>query len=205
MTARPYAGQTPEERDAERTRRLLAAERELFGTIGYAATSVERICTEAKVSTRHFYQLYENKEALFVAVYQEINDQSFALVLDSLAESAGEPMNVRIPSALNAYFAPMIADVRAARIAFVEMMGISPQMEERRLTRRESLVAFIEAEGAAAVERGETTTRDFRFAALALSGAANTVVFDWASRETPGDLAEFEGKLADLAITLLAR
>lgn len=205
MTTRQYSGQSPEERDADRTRRLLDAGRELFGTVGYAATSVERLCSEAKVSTRDFYKTYDNKEALFVAVYQEISDESVERVMASLAATEGQPMEIRIPGALNAYFGPKAEDLRVARIAFVEVMGISQEMETLRLERREGLVAFIEAEGAAAVARGETTPRDFRFVALALSGAANMVVFDWAARQGPGDITEFQGKLADLAVTLLAR
>jgi len=205
VTTRAYGGQSPEERDRERMRKLLAAGRELFGTVGYAATSVERLCTEAKVSTRHFYLLYENKEALFVAVYEEISSESFERVFGSLAETAGQPIDVRIPAALNAYFGPKVEDFRLARIAFVEVMGISAAMEERRLARRESMVSFIEAEANAAVERGETTARDFRFVALALSGAAAAVVYDWASREAPGDIREFEQKLASMVITLLVR
>jgi AcrR family transcriptional regulator len=57
------------ERDAERRSRLLAAGRELIGTQGYAAVSVEKLCATSKVSTRHFYQLYANKEAAFLDVF----------------------------------------------------------------------------------------------------------------------------------------
>lgn len=202
-TARRYSGQSPDERDAERTRRLLAAGRELFGTIGYAATSVERLCTEAKVSTRHFYQLYDNKEAAFLGVYEEITGQSFERSLAALAGSTHRPMRERVPEAFTAYIGPMVEDIRAARIAFVEIMGVSPRLEERRLAYRESLIELIEAEGQAAVARGETTARDFRFAALALSGAANAIVYDWACRKSRGDAADLERQLAALALTLL--
>lgn len=204
-TARRYSGQSPDERDAERTRRLLAAGRELFGTIGYAATSVERLCTVAKVSTRHFYQLYDNKEAAFLAVYEEITGRSFERSLAALEKSVDRPMLERVPDAFMAYIGPMVEDIHAARIAFVEIMGVSPRVEERRLAFRESLVQLIEAEGTAAVRRGETSDRDFRFAALALSGAANAVVYDWACHEPRGDVGLIESQLAELAITLLVR
>ena len=204
-TTRRYSGQSPDERDAQRRRRLLDAGRELFGTIGYAATSVERLCTEAKVSTRHFYQLYANKEAAFLGVYEEITGQSFERSVAALARSADRPMMERVPDAFMAYLGPMVEDIRAARIAFVEIMGVSPAVEERRLAFRESLVTLIEAEGGAAVARGETSPRDFRFAALALSGSANAIVYDWACREPRGDVRDLENQLADLALTLLVR
>ena len=89
-------------------------------------------------------------------------------------------MRERVPAALIAYLGPMIDDPLAARIAFVEIMGASPRLEERRLEFREALVRLVETEGSAAVDRGEITPRDFRFAALALTGAANAIIYDWA-------------------------
>ena len=65
---RRYSGQSADERDAARRKRLLAAATDFIGTQGYAATTVERICAEAKVSTRHFYQQFDNKESVFLAV-----------------------------------------------------------------------------------------------------------------------------------------
>jgi AcrR family transcriptional regulator len=203
--ARLYSGQSPDERNAHRRRRLLDAGRELFGTTGYAGTSVERLCSQAKVSTRHFYQLYGNKEAAFLDVYDEINGQSLERALTEMAASEGEPMDVRVSQALLAYIAPLAEDLRAARIAFVEVMGISPETEQRRLAYRESLVALVEAEGAAAVARGEVTPRDFRFATLALDGAASAVIYDWASAGGTDDVRALEQAVIDLALTILVR
>lgn len=166
---------------------------------------MERLCTEAKVSTRHFYQLYDNKEDAFLRVYEQIIGRSFEGAATALSASADRPMLERVPDAFMAYLGPTVEDIRAAQIAFVEIMGVSPRVEERRLAYRESLIALIEAEGTAAVARGETTARDFRFAALALAGAANAIVYDWACQEPRADVTGLERQLADLALTLLVR
>ncbi|MFL6156321.1 MAG: TetR/AcrR family transcriptional regulator, partial [Marmoricola sp.] len=179
---RVYSGLSTAERDAERRRRLLGAGLDLIGTRGYAGTSVERLCTTAKVSTRHFYQLYDNKESAFLDLYGSITARSLRAAAESLAASSGEPMTVRVPAAFSAYIVPMVEDVRVTRIAFVEIMAVSPRIEESRLAFRESLVELVVAEGSAAVARGEIADRDFRFAALALAGSANAIVYDWALR-----------------------
>jgi predicted RNA-binding Zn ribbon-like protein len=98
----------------------------------------------------------------------------------------------------------MIEDPLAARIAFVEIMGASQRLEERRLEFREGLVRLVETEGSAAVVRGEITPRDFRFAALALTGAANAIIYDWARTPDGEGVEELEDALAELAVTLLA-
>jgi AcrR family transcriptional regulator len=202
-TARRYSGQSPGERDAERRRRLLEAGRMLFGSVGYAGTSIERVCTEAKVSTRHFYQLYSNKEDAFLDVYDEISRQSFERAIVALSETAEAPMATRVPHAFLAYLGPMVEDIHAARIAFVEIMGVSPRIEERRLKFRESLIELVEVEAGAAAERGEIRDRDFRFATLALTGAANAIVYDWTRREPRADIGALETELAALALNLL--
>lgn len=202
---RIYSGLSAAERDAERRHRLLAAGLELIGTRGLAGTSVERLCSTAKVSTRHFYQLYENKEAAFLDLYGTITARSLRAASTSLAESAGEPMASRVSAALQAYLWPMVVDRRVARIAFVEIMAVSPQVEESRLRFRESLVTLIVSEGTAAVERNEVTERDFRIAALALAGSANAIVYDWALRPDSRPVVEVMSAMTDLAITLLTR
>jgi AcrR family transcriptional regulator len=204
QVARRYSGQSADEREASRRARLLDAARVLIGSGGFAATSVERICASAKVSTRHFYQLYDNKESAFLDLYEGILGQSYSRAIASLAETAGQPLRDRVPAAFLAYVGPMIEDAHAARIAFVEIMGTSPRIEDRRLAFRERLVELVEAEGSAAVERGEIAPRDFRFAALALTGAANAIIYDWVQRPDPPSVDSLEDALAALAVTLLA-
>src|SRR5689334_13145343 len=87
--ARRYAGQSADERDQERLSRLRSAALELFGTDGYAAVPVERLCSEAKVSTRHYYQLFANKEAALVDLYTDITSASVVNVGVALAATEG--------------------------------------------------------------------------------------------------------------------
>jgi AcrR family transcriptional regulator len=200
---RSYAGQSAAERDAERRSRLLAGARGVIGGQGYAATTVEKICTRAGVSTRHFYLLYATKEDAFVDLYRELTAESYRRAVETFASGVGRPMAQRVPEAFVAYLEPMFTDHPAARIAFIEVMGVSPRLEEIRLAFRESLIAFIEAEGSAAVERGEIADRDFRFAALALIGAANAIVYDWVSRPKPPADRDMRAALARLATMLI--
>lgn len=51
-------------RDSERRQRLLEAALELYGTVGYRATTVQADCKLAKMSTRSFYEVYADHERL---------------------------------------------------------------------------------------------------------------------------------------------
>jgi AcrR family transcriptional regulator len=201
---RQYAGRSAAQRDAERRDRLLAGARGVIGSQGYAATTVEKICTLAGVSTRHFYQLYATKEDAFVDLYRELTADAFRRAVETFGASDGRPMAERVADAFISYLEPMFTDLPAARIAFVEVMGVSPRLEEIRLSFRESLIDFIGREGTAAVVRGEIADRDFRFAALALIGAANALVYDWVSHPKPPADRDMRIALARLATDLLA-
>lgn len=203
-TARRYAGQSAEERDEQRRLRLRASCRRLVGERGYSGTTIERICTGAGVSTRHFYLLYGGKEDCFTDLYESIVAASFEAALASLAETEGQLLRDRVPSAFLAYLSPMVVDLATARIAFVEIMGVSPRLEEHRLALRDGLADLVEREGSAAVARGEDVAdRNWRFAAIALAGAASSVIYDWARREPRLPVVELRADLADLATTLL--
>jgi AcrR family transcriptional regulator len=203
--ARRYAGQSADERDRERLARLRAAAMELFGTDGYTAVPVERLCAEAKVSTRHYYQVFSNKEDALLDIYSEITSASIANVQAALASADGQDITVRLRSAVHAYLGPMLADTRKAGIAFVEVVGVSRRVEDIRLQFRNGIIALIEREAGDAVVRGELKPRDFRFRALAFLGAVNVLVHDWSIHPDHVDAARLSDQLCDLAVELIAQ
>ena len=69
---RLYGGMTAEQRRAERRRRLLDTALELFGTDGYPYTGIERICSHAGVTARHFYEEFGNRETLMPVSYTHL-------------------------------------------------------------------------------------------------------------------------------------
>ena len=75
---RRIRGRTLAERREERRDAMLAAGLDLFGTKGYAATTVEEVCRRAYVSSRNFYEEFDNRLGLLVAVGERIVAAAFA-------------------------------------------------------------------------------------------------------------------------------
>jgi len=179
---RRYAGLSDEQRRADRRRRLIEAGWELFGTIGYAATSIERLCAQAGVTARHFYEEFSGREALLVAVYDEI----IALALDAIhaaLDSAGPGLATRVRAGVEAYVRAMTGDVRRVRIVYLEAVGVSPAMEEHRYSSVHLFTRITEGEvAAAAAARGALAPREYGLTAIALAGATNGLLLDWARR-----------------------
>lgn len=202
-SVRRYSGRSVDEWKAARRERLLDAALELFGTEGYPATSVERLCAQAKVSTRHFYHEFQNKEAVLLAVHAQIIELAIRGTREALERTAGAPVAERITAAVDGYLRTIMADPRRARVSFVEAVGASPAVEEQRIAFRELLISAVVKVGENAVAGGEITRKDFRFLGLCFIGAVTTVVYDWMITDPRPPERQVQTALRDLAVQLL--
>jgi AcrR family transcriptional regulator len=201
---RSYGGRTAQERRTERRERLLAAGLELFGTRGYAQTSIERLCTTASVSTRNFYEEFTNREALLTALHLRINDRGRKAVAEAYATGYDDDLATRTRRAVRAYIENSAGDPRAARINYVEVIGVSPEIERHRLEWREFWAADLLALIDDAVSRGEAAPRDYRLTAIAIIGATNNLVHHWSARGRNIPLDAITDELTRLVLALIA-
>lgn len=103
---------------AEATRRaVLAAARSLFGSKGYAQTSVDEIAGAARVTKGAVYHHFAGKEALFRAVYAEVEAQAQAQALGA-GDPEGPPID-QIVAMMNAYLDAAL-DVEFRRITLID-------------------------------------------------------------------------------------
>ena len=177
---------------------------DLFGTEGYAATSIERLCATASVSTRNFYEEFPGREALLIALHERITQQALKNATDALAGFEDRPIRERIERMMRASITTTSSDPKWTRLAYVEVVGVSTAVEQHRLMWRERIIEFLIAEGDRAVRRGEAEPRDFHLTAVAFIGAVNELVYYWSvhNRETPlDDLCAELTRLAIAAIT----
>lgn len=176
VARRAYGGRSAEDRRAERRERLMNAGLELFGTDGYAAASIERLCTHAGVSTRNFYEEFTGREDLLMRLHDRIIERAVTAVLEAFAGTRDAPLAERLGRAIGAFVTTTAQDPRWARLSFVEVIGVSDTVEAHRIAWRERWAGLLIAEAERAVERGEATRRDFRLGAVALIGAVNELV-----------------------------
>jgi AcrR family transcriptional regulator len=199
-----YAGRSAEERQADRRQRFLDAGLQLFGdSPGYRATTVAALSEAAGLSTRQFYEEFRTLEDVLAALHLQVNDWAEEAALTALAGADGLPIAERATAAFRAYAANVTGDPRRIRITFVEIIGVSPRLEEQRLARRSRWVDLIRAEAAAAVERGEAAPRDYRVAAAAFIGSVNGLLHDWRAGWVDATLDQVVDELVQLLLGIL--
>ncbi len=176
-SGRSYGGKTREQRLAERHEKLLDAGLELFGTVGYAATTIPMLCAAAGLNPRYFYEAFGTREALLLAVYDRDVARVLASVVTAL-DGAPADVSVRMEIGLRTFVTGVLADERAARINYFEMVGVSPQLDARRRAVLRLYADFITAQIEQFAPDRPVPGGDRRLAAVAFVGAVDGLIVD---------------------------
>jgi AcrR family transcriptional regulator len=189
---RRILGLDDEQRQTERRRLLLDAALELFGTRGYANTSIELLCQTAAIGTNSFYELYPSKEAVMVALYDRIGERLSQSLVDEYAAHGDDPDPIR--PLVSAVVHAAADDPRVARVAFVEAAGISATVEDHRRRTRNAFVEGLQAIGtgirqtrlqASDEQVQERVGPSPRRNAVAVMGAIVEMTLDWLLNDDP--------------------
>jgi AcrR family transcriptional regulator len=177
-----YGGRSETERRADRRARLIDAGLDLFGTDGWTATTIERLCAAAGVATRSFYEEFHGREDLLKAVYEQVMSGVLEEVLPLVAESSGTPEE-RIRMGLAGYVGYLTEDPRRAKVAHRELRvaGVLEQDRHAMVLRFAELIAEQTR-----LERGAAG----RILGLALAGAVTEVLVDWVAQPEPRPATE---------------
>lgn len=203
-TGRRYAGRAAGERRDERRRRLLDAAVELFGTRGYASTTIEALYSEARLAPRHFYEQFSGREQLLRAVYDETIEAVTAAVT-AARETAPADVDGRVRAILSAFAGAMLSDPRRARIAYLEVPGTSRSLERHASRVVRGFAAVVEEEAREAAARGAIPDRDYALTAMLLVGGTNALLLDWLNDERRRPIEEVLDELGAAFVAVLRR
>jgi AcrR family transcriptional regulator len=131
VRARVYAGMSAEERTSRRREQFLAAGLEVFADRGWATSTVADVCRAAALSPRYFYELFDGREDLFLAVTGRIAEQVEGTVHAVVAAPAPDAQ-ARARAVLGALAEYFTADPRTVRVALMESLATEQFREHRR-------------------------------------------------------------------------
>ncbi len=188
---RRYSGMDAAERTRARRAAILEAVLELFGTAGFAATSVKQICGTAGLTERYFYESFRDRHAALAGVYGELVAELRAATEAAITAADGD-IGAAAHDGLAAFVGYLTADPRRARIILIEVVGVSPEIEELRHGVLRGFAGLIASVWSAdeGIDRSDERSR---LTAIALSGAVNNLLVDWmmtGTRQSPEMLVE---------------
>ncbi|MDV6232872.1 MULTISPECIES: TetR/AcrR family transcriptional regulator [Rhodococcus] len=131
---RAYGGESAADRDDRRRRQLLDAGLRVFGSVGYRAATVRGLCREAKIADRDFYRHFDKTEDLLLAVYAECIAHLTDSVSDAIVQVDRDGDLRDVAKQLLDPFFQVIEDPHLARVVWMEVLGVSPRVEQTYLT-----------------------------------------------------------------------
>ncbi|MEV6286016.1 TetR/AcrR family transcriptional regulator [Kribbella sp. NPDC051770] len=177
---RVIRGLDADQRRAERREQLLDAALDLFSKQGYPNTSIEQICTTAYVGTKSFYEVFDSREACYVALLKRTSERLEDTMTRLATTHAGGSEREVAPGLLSAFAHALVDDPRIARVTFGQAGGISPTVERQRRTNRRWAAGFLEQLwDAYDGQPSELDRRTRHGVAIGLVGGLFDLISDW--------------------------
>lgn len=129
--SRDYGGVSASDRRDERRRKLLKAGRQVWGDSGIAEVTVRGVCTEAGLTPRYFYEQFADRDALLLAIADQVRDELIAAMLSA---GLGEPGDVadKLRAGLKAFLDLVTEDPHVHRVVADTFAGVGPLAGPRR-------------------------------------------------------------------------
>jgi AcrR family transcriptional regulator len=178
VAKRVYAKKSAADRVLERQERLLQAGLQLFATQGYAHTTIEALCSEAKVTTRHFYQCFNGREALLVAVYDQMIEE-LQIGLLAAIQAEHQTIQEKIQQIIQALVTHYLTDTRRAQVGVLEVVGASPAVEQRRREVIHGIVDYVQLFLNKLMQEKQLPERNYYWLAVAMVGGINEMMAEW--------------------------
>jgi TetR/AcrR family transcriptional regulator len=196
-TPRPATGAGPRHNVPEAQRaRLLKATTQIVGEVGYAQLSVSHLVARAEVARATFYELFSDREDIFLAALDEAVAQIGAMARTAYA--GGSTWEERVRAGLETALGLLEEEPALARLCIVE----SPQAGPIVLQRRAEIVERL----ARVVDEGRGSGRGRRGAgpppltAHSLVAGALSVLQERLLNGAPGPLSELAGPLMSMIV-----
>jgi AcrR family transcriptional regulator len=187
-TTRRYRGVTPSERRAQRRERFLEAGLELFGTDGYAGTSIRALSALASLNSRYFYESFTSREDLLYHVYRRIVRDIASRAAQAVAGADTIEGNSR--AGLRAGWTALTEDRRKARVVALEVVGVSDRLERLRRDTRHALADLMVQQALSVAPSDIRLRLDPVLTARSLMGGVVEVLADWINGDVAASVDE---------------
>lgn len=164
--------------------RILSAAVDVFARKGYTAAGVEDIVLASGTSKGAFYHYFASKQAIFLALMDEMAEAVERGVESSIASEHGAI--AKVEAALRMVVETTAGQRDLAKILLVEAVGLGPQFEQKRLEIHRRFAGVIQRHLDRAVAEGDIPPQNTALAAQAWFGALNEVIAQWLVSGGPG-------------------
>lgn len=187
---RDYGGVSASDRRAERRRKLLEAGRQRWGQSGIGEVTVRGVCSQAGLVPRYFYEQFPDRDALLLAITDQVRDELFAALLSVGLSAPGDIAN-KLRAALKAFLDLIAEDPHIHRI-FTDVMTSTGSLAERRRQALDIVTQLVLEHGPGFLEFAPPSPTEMRRSASFIVGGVNQLIDAWVldPHESTAELAD---------------
>jgi AcrR family transcriptional regulator len=189
--SRTYRGVSAEERRAERRARLLEGGLDVVAEQGWPDTTVRRVCAQAGLTERYFYEAFADRDALLVALFDHVAAQATADLVAAI-EAAPRDAAARARAAISTFVDLLADDPRQAKVLLLE--GTNHEgLQRRRVHAITAFAHLVRDQAADFYGVSGPLLKDAELTAHALVGGLTQLLFAWLR----GDVEVSRGRLIE--------
>lgn len=200
---RRYGGVSADERRADRRRKLLDAARRVWGARGVTETTVRAVCAVAGLTPRYFYEQFDSRDALLLAVADEVRNE-LAVTLVTASDAQPGDIGAKLEAALLALCEEIAGDPDIHRILTSDP-GSVPGLAQHHAAATARVVDLVISNSARLLDPTPPEAQ-LRRAAVFAVGGINALLEAWLADpvESPREMAAACARLS-LAVVALGR
>ena len=177
---RPYRGVAADDRVATRREALIDAALEVLAAEGWAAVSARRVCEQAGLTRRYFYESFVDVDALLGAVFVRITGEVTQAVRHAAAGAASLSEAVR--RAVSAGLDVLASPPSKGRFLAASLTAGS-SIAAHRARSIDDLAAIVEAALSTHRDGRPIAAREARITAIIAVGAILSIIDSWLTQE----------------------
>jgi len=177
---RPYRGVTAGDRVSGRREALIDAAFEVFAAEGWAAVSARRVCEQAGLTRRYFYESFTDVDALLGAAFDRLTAQVTEAVRAAAVDGAGsraEFVRRGVSAGLDVLASP------PSNGRFLAACLTAGSVAAHRARSIDDLAAIVEVALSTHPDDRPIASRDARITAIVAVGAILSIIDSWLTQE----------------------
>jgi AcrR family transcriptional regulator len=162
----------------------------IFSVNGYHGTTVKDVVEGAELSVGTFYFYFKNKEDLFETLYDELSEEFFSALCNSL-ENINNELDLGFSKAITFFLKVIEINRPLARILLIEAVGLNPRFEQKRSDVTQKFVDYTAKNFERLKLSGRVSIPDVKIFSLAFIGTLYNVIMQWLQNTSNNKLTDY--------------
>lgn len=181
--------ETQERKDIKK-KNIICTATKVFAARGYHNTTVKDVVEAADISVGTFYFYFKNKEDLFEKLYDEVTDELYEMLCNSLGNINNE-IDTGFSKAIAFFLGAIEANQPLTKIMLIESVGLNPEFEAIRASVTSKFTNYAAGYFEKLKENSMISIPDVQISATAFIGTIYNVIMEWLQSGTKRKLTDY--------------